>query len=149
MVRWRDWPTVEAQMRILFEGNVHVHYSQIYVQSDDEFPAGFPRDERAGQDNGLCGAGYPGFLFLTTGLHTGSVPFTVESHDHAPPVDDVWEEVVEVSFTPGPGQVALVQWAGEARWPLDLSPVDLRARYCARGMDAARAADTRTDRSGT
>ena len=42
-------------------------------------------------------------------------------------------------------KVLLVQWAGEACWPLDLKQVDYRVRYCARGMDAARSADTRLD----
>ncbi len=130
-------------MRILFQGDVRVSYRQLYVQNSDPLPEGFPDGAWAGQQNGLCGAAYPGLLFLTTGLHTGNVGFTVESHDHTPPIDDSWEEIVEVSFTPRYGPVALVQWAGEAAWPLDLEPVSYRVRYCARGMDAANAADSR------
>jgi hypothetical protein len=36
---------------------------------------------------------------LITGLHTGQVGFTVDVLDAAPPLDDAWEEIVEVSFT--------------------------------------------------
>ena len=46
-------------MRILFEGDVRVHYSQIYVQSRWH-SRGLP-DARAGQDNGLCGRDIPAF----------------------------------------------------------------------------------------
>ena len=60
----------------------------------------------------------------------------------APPVDDGWEEVVEVSFAPRSARVALVEWAGTASWPLELERVDYRVRYCATGMEAGRARDT-------
>jgi hypothetical protein len=131
-------------LRVLFSGEVHVHYGQAYVHSSPDY--GYDLHECfLGQSNGLCGAATPGTLFLITGLHTGCVGFTVESHDTAPPVDDGWEEIVEVSFTPETGEVILEQWGGEAAWPLDLPPADYRVRYCASGMDAGNEADTRLD----
>ncbi|QEU83731.1 hypothetical protein CP969_02675 [Streptomyces viridosporus T7A] len=127
------------------EGEVHVHYGQIYVESDpDSFGPGLA-ESFAGQSAGLCGAAVPGALWLSTGLHTGSVGFTVEVHDQAPPLDPVWEDVVEVSFRPLSAGSALVQWAGEASWDLGLEENDYRVRYCARGMDEARRQDTRPD----
>ncbi|WP_228684703.1 hypothetical protein [Amycolatopsis thermoflava] len=130
-------------MTLLFEGELHVHYGQFYVESrTGEFFDGLT-DARGGQSNGLCGAAVPGLLFLTTGLHTGNVGLTVEVLDGPAPVGEDWEEVVEVSFRPQTAAVRLVQWAGEASWPLDLEPVDYRVRYCASGMDRARAKDTR------
>lgn len=129
-------------MQVLFTGGLHVHYGQVYVQSGWEMPSDPLSAAFAGQVNGLCGAATPGFLFMVTGLHTGHVGFTVERHDAAPPMDDVWEEVVEVSFKPTADDVVLVQWGAEAAWALDIEPVDLRARYCAWGMDQARQADT-------
>jgi hypothetical protein len=39
--------------------------------------------------------------------------------------------VVEASFRPATAKVALVQWAGEASWPLPLAPIDYRVRYSA------------------
>ena len=122
-------------MRRLFDGRLHVHHGQAYVAASDaraELPEAF-----AGQENGLCGAAVPGFLFLITGLHTGEVGFAVEAHDGPPPIDGSWEEVVEASFavtTPG---VALVEWSEGDGIPLDIGVGDWRARYCARGMDAA------------
>ncbi|QDY80567.1 hypothetical protein [Streptomyces qinzhouensis] len=116
---------------------VHVDYGQIYVQSGPDSIGPSLDETFAGQSNGLCGAAVPGMLWLTTGLHTGWVPFTVEVHDHAPPLDAVWEDVVEVSFRPTSADSALVQWAGEDFWMLDLAEVDYRVRYCTRGLDAA------------
>ena len=129
-------------MQVLFAGGLNVHYGQVYVESGWEMPSDPVSAAFAGQVNGLCGAATPGFLFMVTGLHTGHVGFTVELHDSAPPMDHAWEDVVEVSFTPTADDVALVQWGAEAAWPLQLERVDLRARYCASGMDRARQADT-------
>jgi hypothetical protein len=131
-------------MRVLFSDELYVHYGQAYVTSSDDFDF----DLHAcfvGQVNGLCGGASPGALYLITGLHTGHVGFAVEVHDAPPPVDEGWEEIVEVSFTPETDDVALVQWAGEAWWDLDLEQVDYRVRYCASGMQAAGEADTRLD----
>jgi hypothetical protein len=129
----------------------HVHYSQIYVVCvPDEARDGmeWPGLEAlfAGQSNGLCGAAVPGQLFLTTGLHTGTVGFSVELHDGPPAVDDAWEDIVEATFRPVPGSdVFLEQWGGEEAWPLDLPGACYRVRYCAAGMDAGQALDTRLD----
>ncbi|MGR4854087.1 hypothetical protein [Streptomyces sp. LARHCF252] len=132
-------------MRRPVEGEVHVHYGQIYVESDpDGYGPGL--DEAfAGQSAGLCGAASPGSLWLSTGLHTGGVGFTVEVCEEAPPLEPVWEDVVEVSFRPVSPDSALVQWAGEASWPLGLEETDYRVRYCAQGMDRVGEEDTRLD----
>jgi hypothetical protein len=50
---------------------------------------------RAGHLHASCGAAVAGALFLSTGLHSGKVGFTVELHDSRPPVDESWERVVE------------------------------------------------------
>jgi hypothetical protein len=131
-------------MRVLFDGEVHVHYHQVYVTSSPAFASEL-RECFLGQENGLCGAASPGGLLLTTGLHSGGVGFAVERHEGPPPVDDGWEEIVEVSFTPETDDVTLMQWAGEATWRLDLDRVDYRVRYCASGMQAGREADTRLE----
>ncbi|MEU9574722.1 hypothetical protein AB0D62_33590 [Streptomyces massasporeus] len=131
-------------MRRPVEGEVHVHYGQIYVESDPDDHVPDLAEAFAGQRAGLCGAATPGFLWLNTGLHTGDVGFTVEVRDQAPPLDPGWEDVVEVSFRPASVRSALVQWAGEDSWGLDLEETDHRVRYCARGMDLARETDTRS-----
>ncbi|MEU0169276.1 hypothetical protein ABZ214_28115 [Streptomyces iakyrus] len=132
-------------MRRPVEGEVHVHYGQIYVHSDPDSYGPDLAEAFAGQSAGLCGAATAGALWLSTGLHTGEVGFTVEVHDHAPPLDPSWEDVVEVSFRPASADSALVEWAGEDSWDLGLDETDYRVRYCATGMDRARAADTRMD----
>ncbi|WP_328634876.1 hypothetical protein [Streptomyces sp. NBC_00356] len=125
-------------------GEVHVSYGQIYVVSEHEDQPDL--DETfAGQASGLCGAAVPGFLWLVTGLHTGDVGFTVEVHDREPPVDPVWEDIVEVSFRPLSGDSCLQQWAGERDWLLGLEETDYRVRYSGRGMDRGHELDTRVE----
>lgn len=128
-------------MTQLFAGPLWVHYRQAYVV--DEQSDGFPMPDEAasGQVNGLCGAAVPGSLFLTTGLHTGPVGFVVDLVGQPPPLED-WEDVVEVSYRPRGEQVALIQWAGEAGFPLKLPRQSYRVRYCATGMDEAHRADS-------
>ncbi|MFF5408338.1 hypothetical protein ACFY8K_35935 [Streptomyces misionensis] len=130
-------------MRRPVTGEVHVHYGQIYVESDPDNAIPDLSGAFAGQSGGLCGAAVPGVLWLITGLHTGNVGFTVEVHDEDPPLDPVWEDVVEVSFHPVSERTSLVQWAGEAAWDLNLARTDYRVRYCAQGMDEGRKLDTR------
>ncbi|GHI04079.1 hypothetical protein AQI88_07660 [Streptomyces cellostaticus] len=134
-----------AVVRRPVEGEVHVHYGQIYVESDPDSFGLDLAEAFAGQSGGLCGAAIPGGLWLTTGLHTGDVGFTVEVHDQAPPLEAGWEDVVEVSFRPVSADSALVQWAGEDSWDLDLDETDYRVRYSAKGMDEAHRQDTRLD----
>ncbi|MFF3122165.1 hypothetical protein ACFVRD_07265 [Streptomyces sp. NPDC057908] len=132
-------------MRTLVNGEVHVHYGQIYVESDPEV-CGLDLDEAfGGQKAGLCGAAVAGALWLTTGLHTGSVGFTIELHEERPTLDTSWEEIVEVPFRPLSTNSALVEWAGEGAWDLDLEEIDYRVRYCANGMQEGRDADTRLE----
>ncbi|MFI8093581.1 hypothetical protein ACIF9R_35615 [Streptomyces sp. NPDC086080] len=130
-------------MRRPVTGKVYVHYGQIYVESDPDSSTPDLSEVFAGQSGGLCGAAVPGSLWLHTGLYTGNVGFAVEVHDEAPPLDPVWEDVVEVSFHPLSERTSLVQWAGEAAWDLDLARTDYRVRYCARGMDDGYERDTR------
>lgn len=137
-----NWQT--AAMTLLFDGELHVDYSQFYVESRTDEDAFDIPDVLKGQVNGLCGAAVPGMLFLSTGLHTGDVKVTVELLDAPPPVGEDWEDVVEVSFRPQ-AEVRLMRWAGEQSWPLALEPTDYRVRYCASGMDASSAEDTRAD----
>ncbi|HJP80529.1 MAG TPA: hypothetical protein VJ914_40030 [Pseudonocardiaceae bacterium] len=132
-------------MTLLFDDELHVHYRQFYVESRENDLFEDPTLASGGQANGLCGAAVPGFMFFTTGLHTGNVKLTIELLDAPPPVGEEWEEVVEVSFRPESDQVALLQWAGERAWPLALEPIDYRVRYCASGMDQANDQDTRFD----
>ncbi|MBO0860972.1 MAG: hypothetical protein J2P21_21310 [Chloracidobacterium sp.] len=142
-------------MARVLSGPIHVAYSQAYVVIGETLPP-TPRDAFSGQTNGLCGAAVKGALFLVTGLHTGQVGFTVDVLDAAPQIDKDWEEVVEASFTvPSEDEeleqddieiiyrdVSLVEWSGNRRYPLPISPGNYRVRYCALGMDPGRRRDT-------
>jgi len=116
-------------MRVLDAMPVGVEYGQIYV-SDGDTTWTDPVGTVGGQRNGLCGAGWPGALMLITGLHTGRVLFTVDVADAAPRMDEGWEDVVEVSFRPGDGEVNLVEMMGMASYPIPLTPgVRTRVRF--------------------
>jgi len=129
--------------RRVFSGPSWVHYGQAYVVAgswDGDLAASF-----RGQANGLCGAAVPGLLFLITGLHTGHVRFTVDVCASRPPVDDSWEEIVEVPFTVAAPEVTLEEWGGQAAYPLQLPAAEYRVRYCARGMQHGHDLDTSQD----
>lgn len=123
-------------VRTVFRGVVDVAYSQMYVEARESIPSEFTGIPIGGQENGICGAAEPGHLFLTTGMHTGHVGLTVEIHDTAPPLDDYWEDIVEVSFTPETATVYVNQWEGDSACAFDLPAIPHRVRYCATGMDA-------------
>jgi hypothetical protein len=117
---------------------VYISYGQLSVQSGDvtvdtDMFAAF-----RGQRNGLCGAATPGGLWLTTSSPYGGLGFTAEVHDEPPTVDEFWEDIVEVSFTPASERVTLREWAGWYSWPLALDPMPYRVRYSAAHMDEAR-----------
>ncbi|AUH41732.1 hypothetical protein [Streptomyces sp. CMB-StM0423] len=122
-------------MRTVYSGELPVSYMQFYVESRPEAFGEQPWRPCAGQRNGLCGASVPGYLFLTTGLHTGQVGLTVEVHDEAPPVADLWEDIVEVSFRPASPKTAVLPWGDGELCAAELAETDHRVRYCARGMD--------------
>ncbi|MCH8622338.1 hypothetical protein [Undibacterium sp. TS12] len=121
-------------MSIIFHGPLKVHFGQFYVlptgscgvELDDAF---------RGQANGLCGAAVPGSLFLITGLHTGEVEFTLEVLDAEPPIDDRWEEIVEVSLDVAELPVLLESWGGDVICETPVGKGCYRVRYCALAMD--------------
>ena len=123
--------------------DLHVHYGFVWLAAP-----GVLRDDligaRAGQRNGICGAAYPGVLSMLTGLHTGVVPFRVEVWDSEPPLDDGWEDVVEVDFEAPETELILSPFQGAETIVLPAAG-SYRARYCASGMDAAAEQDTRLD----
>ncbi|MGP3977139.1 hypothetical protein ACTWQF_24620 [Streptomyces sp. 8N114] len=127
-------------MRTLFSGEFSVAYGQMYIDSrtdPDEGPEAGLHECFMGQQAGLCGAAVPGHLFLLTGLHTGSVPFTVELHETEPSSDvGGWEDVVETSFRTASDATQLIEWGGGA-WDLGLPSGTYRVRYHCRGMDEA------------
>jgi hypothetical protein len=130
-----------AVMRVVYDGRMYVSYGQAYVESLDSEAVATHEHAFAGQINGLLGAGEPGALYLTTGLHTGDVGFRLVIADGPTPLEPEWEDVVEASFAPR-GECAVVQWAGEGVvCHFNLVPGPYRVRYSARQMDAGNDVD--------
>ena len=128
-----------------FRGQVWVHYGQIELEADEpgELPdwGDFFRHSLVG----LIGT-QPGHAIMLTGLHTGTVTFTVVVADQDPgaALDD-YDDVVEIDLEARSDQIRLVEWGEEATHelpPLPAGPSAYRLRYHARGMDAAAQADT-------
>ena len=131
----------ETLMTRIFEGRLKVNYGQAYVESSEHRGVGL-EESFCGQINGLCGAAYPGSLFLITGLHTGYVGFTLDVLDTPPSLDDVWEEIVEVSFKPKLRKIIMFNWDGEKVCDIPLLPKTYRVRYCARNMELGSEVDS-------
>ncbi len=117
----------------MYSGDLHVHYGQFYVEPADGDYVDMAQAFR-GQSNGICGGAQSGRLFLVTGIHTGTVRLTVEHAESEPPIDPLWEEVVECSFKHEHNHLLLREWGAEAEYPLQLPVGTYRARYCAKSM---------------
>lgn len=127
-------------MRLLFDGEIRVHYRFLYLQPQESIPD--LRSAVGGQTNGLCGAAHPGVLSMVTGLHTGNVPVRVEAHDQEPALGSDWEEVVEVPFAIAAEEYCLSAFDTGEDLVMPV-PGSYRARWHASGMDPAREADVR------
>lgn len=126
-------------MSSVFDDTIDVHYGFVFLaDAEADTEEGFGRE---GQVNGLCGAAVPGQISMTTGLHTGEIPLRIEWYADEPPLDDSWEESVEVSFDVPSTQLSLSAFE-------DFRDVSLpqagshRVRFSASGMDAGRELDT-------
>jgi hypothetical protein len=130
-------------MKTVYEKGIHISYSQAYVHltdTDDDDDLTFdPCGEHTdGQVNGLLGAKDPAGLFLTFGLNTGGVFLRVNISDSKPPLDQLWEEVVEASFNmPEARELVLVEWGGGDCTFIPLQPGSYRVRYCAKNFRVA------------
>ncbi|GAB1639617.1 hypothetical protein [Krasilnikovia sp. MM14-A1259] len=131
---------------LLDEPRVFVTYGSASVASgEDPYEIAYDLEEAfSDESNGLCGAGVEGVLVLTTGTHTGWLPFRVELHPSAPALDDSWDEIVEVSFTALSDRVVLAGLDGDP-FEFDLPRNDYRVRYSIRGMDEADTTDETPD----
>ena len=128
-------------MKRIFDGRLWVSYGQFYIESSES--SGYALEDCfVGQINGLCGAASKGSLFLLTGLHTGEIKFTLDVLDNAPSLDRIWEEIVEVSFTPTSEKLIIRQWNGECICKIPFSQQNYRVRYCACNMDRGHELDT-------
>lgn len=134
----------DAAQRTLFNGTIHIDYGQAYINSSTNFPD-FEHSFFDCQRNGLAGAAIPGFIYLVNGIGSGYAKFRVELADREPPVDQLWEDIVEVSFEPSTKKSSLLEWAGERSYPLNLPARSYRVRYSSNGMDEARQAEGQSD----
>ncbi|WP_157548536.1 hypothetical protein [Nonomuraea candida] len=121
--------------------DLRVSYSQAYLIDATDDAEGFediPDDHPAHRVGIIRADG--GDAFLITGLHTGTVDFTVLVADHDPGAElDEYEDVVEITVESESGEYVLHEWGGEAHElpPLPAGPGWYRLRYHARGMDEA------------
>lgn len=128
----------EQNSKVLFSGNLGIDYGQFYFDvadnedEDDDFLD--PDGAFDGQENGICGAAQAGKLFFVTGIQNGKIAIRVELHAAEPPIDQSYEEVVEVPFQRGKAPVSLCEWAHEETHELELPSGSHRVRYCIDGM---------------
>lgn len=124
--------------KLLYSGNLGIDYGQFYIdiagdeESDDDYLD--PESAFKGQENGICGASQNGKVFLITGIQAGVISIAIVLHAEEPPVDESFEEIVEVSFQRGSASVSLCEWGHEKTHGLDLPPGNYRIRYYIDGM---------------
>jgi hypothetical protein len=122
----------------IFDQPVATYLSRMYITSNpDDLLDGSERCWN-GQTNGICGAGAAGLLVLQTGSDTNAVPMRIEHLTSPPPLNEEWEDIVEVSFRPITDHVSIVHGPANGFSSLPLKVRDYRLRYCASGMDEAR-----------
>ncbi|MEV1003922.1 hypothetical protein [Nonomuraea sp. NPDC050202] len=121
--------------------DLHVSYGQAYLIdcTDDAEGPGDLLDDHPTHPVGIIRV-EDGDAFLITGLHTGTVDFTVAVAGHDPGADvEGFEDVVEISIESASGEFELHEWGGECHElpALPAGPGWYRLRYHARGMDEA------------
>ncbi|MGI5161833.1 hypothetical protein [Microbispora sp. CA-102843] len=130
--------------------DVDVSYRQIYLAdlADDMWAPETFLDDHPEHPVGIIRV-KDGKGLLVTGLHTGTVGFSVTVSDRDPEPDvNEYEDIVEISFHTQSGRIFLIEWGGEGFHKLpDLSsgPGWYRLRYHAVHMDRATEADCSTD----
>jgi hypothetical protein len=124
----------EARVRVLLDEEVRVDHCWMFLAADDadlDLVAA-----REGALNGALLAGAGDMLAMITGLHLGDVPLRIELHDTRPPPGAEWEDVVEAPLRTTDDRYVLstAEFGAELELP---GATDLRARWCASGVDAA------------
>ena len=135
----------DESMKTLYSGNLGIYYGQFYfdIADEDEDEDEEKEDEEyidldlafKNHENGICGSAQAGKLFFVVGIQDGTISIAVELHQSKPPVDDSFDEIVEVSFQRGNTPVSLCEWGNEGTHKLDLPPGSYRVRYYIDGMD--------------
>ncbi|WP_271223116.1 hypothetical protein [Streptosporangium carneum] len=127
--------------------DLHVSYRQAYLvdETDDAMGPGDLLRDHPTHPVGIIRVA-DGCAFLITGLHTGTVGFSVTVADHDPGADtEGYEDIVEISFESEAGQVSLHECGGEKFHELPELPAGpgwYRLRYHAQDMDKAAEIDT-------
>jgi len=128
---------MSENVKQLYLGKLGIEYGQFYFDSPDD-EDDYPELEEAftDQKNGICGAATPGKVFFITGIQNGTISVLIELFSICPPVDDEYDEVVEVAFfNNGSAPIHLCQWGHEWTRKLDLPKGHYRIRYSIQGMD--------------
>ncbi len=125
-------------VKSLYSGKLNIEYGQFYIdlpEPDDDDDFLDPEEAFSDQANGVCGAAQAGKIFFVTGIQNGVIAIDVELHSSEPPLDQSYEDIVEVSFERGKSPVSLCEWACEETYQLNLEQGVYRVRYHILGMD--------------
>lgn len=128
--------------RVLLDQTIYTDYGQFSLEWGDESWDGDADRFFADQDNGWVGAAVPGVVHLVMARRSGGSSVRVEMLNEEPPIDDSWEDCVEVSLeVPVGASVRWSTWAGENSSVLDISADSYRLRVGARGRDSGQAGE--------
>jgi hypothetical protein len=124
--------------KALFDGIVETDYGQFDLlwRNGLGFDGDFDRFF-AGQVNGLVGAGDPEGVYMHFGRRSGGSRVRIERCDAQPPLENQWEDIVEVSIAiPLGADPRWESWACDTSGPLGPIPAGTyRIRVSEKGRD--------------
>lgn len=119
----------------LYSGILGIEYGQFYIISNETQFDGDMDEAFKNQENGLCGASVPGFVWFTTGIQNGKISVDIQLCQSRPRQDDSYQEIVEVSLNVGTSPIFLAEWGSERAQQLELPEGNYRLRYSIDGMN--------------
>ena len=130
-----EWGVLLSRMR----ETLHIHYGQYYLRDGEPDSDPVVLDTNG---TGVIGVGADGDrAFVSSGVHTGTIPLVFEVHDGEPERDfDEWDDVVDVAMDLLSGRVCVDEWGGGEPVAVDLPQADdtYLVRVSVRGRDSDR-----------
>lgn len=127
---------------VLLHQTIHTDYGHFSLEWGDDVWDGDADRFFGNQQNGWVGAAVFDVVHIVLARRSGGSSVRIELSDEEPPLEESWEDCVEVSLQiPDGPTVRWSTWAGEESSSLDISPGSYRLRVGAHGRDAGHAGE--------
>lgn len=127
---------------VLLDRTVITDYGQFSLEWGENMWDGDVERFFAGQQNGWVAAAVPDVAHVVLARRSGGSSVRIELSTDEPPLDDSWEDIVEVSIViPEGAGVRWTTWGGMDGASIEIPGGSYRLRANARGRDAGRAGE--------